>query len=249
MFTLNKKSICYLVSVFLLSVISVGVVYIVIDNQSDHAEDNVLSTLKPAPEGYQWYVTEEGGFAFLYSNTNKVSVCSEPALCAILGVVTGGIIIDNDHYDFKVVPGGRDGNALPKMFGDVEKIDIYPNAFGVTYMDTESRMTPERAEEYIREYYKPGSKEEPIIFTEQNRGIYDADYMKPLPPVFLITRAGVFKISTLANNPLQKDDYDPEICVTEFNEDYCPSPTRNYEDYAELPKYINTIIQSFTVIE
>lgn len=247
-----KNKFIYFGLVCLFVVAGVGATYLSQnkDSQFSEAEDNLLSKLKPAPEGYAWYATKEGGFAFLHPSISRVDICSDPALCTVLGVSTGGIIINNNPYKYKTIPGGKDGAWLWKRTGnDVEKVDMYPKGLSITYMDTESRMTFEKADAFIREYNTSENGVGPIIFTEQNRGTYEADYMKPLPPVFLITRSGVFKISTLANDPLQKDGHNPEMCATKFNEDYCTEPTRNYEDYAELPKYINTIIQSFTIIE
>jgi len=253
---LNNKGCNYLAVSCFFILIGMGVMYFAQDRGNQAVEtahdskDNILSKLEVAPEGYQWYVTKEGGFAFLHPSTSRVDICSDPALCTILGILTGGIIIDNNPYEYKTIPGGKDGGELWKRTGnDVGKVDIYPRGLSITYMDDESRMTFEKADAFIREYNNREYGVEPIIFIEQNRGTYEADYMKPLPPVFLITRVGVFKIGTLANDPLQKYDYNPELCVTKFNEDYCTEPTRNYEDYSELPKYINTIVQSFTVIE
>jgi hypothetical protein len=252
----NNKWCVYLSLIFLFVLIGGGIIYLNQDkdNQTTETEqdyeDNILSTLKPAPEGYVWYITKKaGGFAFLYPDISRVDICGDPALCTVLGTLTGGIIIDNNNL-YKTIPGGKDGGYVWKRDNSaIEIADMYPKGLSVTYMDTESRMVPEKAEESIREYYVNEKKVEPIIFHEASRGVYSVDYTKPLPPVFLITRVGVFKISTLANELDSPQRRQVDLCHTKFSKDYCLQSGVNYDDYAELPKYINTIVQSFTVLD
>jgi hypothetical protein len=197
-----------------------------------------------APAGYKWYITQEGGFAFLYPDTSRIDICADPGLCKILGTATGGIIVNN-YYGSKFIPGGKDGGALWRRSGKIEMPDFYPHAITITYQDTESRQPQEEAINTIHQYY-PNA----IVFTENDRGMYTADFMKPLPPVFLVTKVGVFHISMPANDPMQNTDI--KVCTQENEADCTPlRPGRSYTDgdYEKMPEYINTIVQSFTVLQ
>ncbi len=259
---LNNKWFNYLVLICLFILIGMGVTYFAQDNGNQTAEtvqgskDDILSKLKPAPEGYAWYVTKEGGFAFLYENSDRINICDDTALCTLLKIPHGGLIINNtnvislDNTSDNILPGGKNGTGSVARFGEIGRQDLYRTSIGVAYMDNESRidpnqLNPEQTVLEIRKRYDEEFKIAPIVFTEKNRGTYNPDHTKPLPPVFIITNSGVFRIGPLTNDPMQRAD--GELCITESQED-CIRPGTSREDYAGLPEYINTIVQSFTVI-
>lgn len=217
------------------------------DYESEKLKEDSIK-LSPAPDGYQWYLTEEGGFAFLYPSEYRVAVCEDEALCTILGTVTGGLLL-HPNPNTKITPGGEGGYGLWKRTGTVGTVDMYPFSLTVTRMDDESRMDTEEAKSELNRMYKDVYKKpNPIFFGTNKSDIYNADFMKPLPHAFLFTKKGIFKISTMANDPMQNTDI--KICSEELsNECVDLMPSRNYEDYGDLPKNINTIIQSFTILE
>lgn len=254
----KNKIICFLV-LGLLVVIAAGVMFFD-ENKSDEekntfesSETNIWYTtkengfvsnvnfpqLKPAPEGYLWFFSEEYSLAFLYPEKATVNFCSDYIFCKKFGVIPGGVII-NTTPSSEAVFGAKTGwdSVRRDLYGlDIEvspySIDNYPTDIDQTIVDVKSNYY---------EYYGA----EPVIFTEQNRGTYEADYKKLLLPVYFVSKKGAFSIGFFANDISKGGNQ--EFCVRESQED-CITPTQSYEDFVKIREYINTIVQSFTVIE
>ena len=194
--------------------------------------------LKPAPEGYLWYVSDEYSLAFLYPNEASVNFCSDSLFCEKFGSISGGIII-NTTPSSEIVSGEKTG-------WDSVKRDLYGLDIEVAPYSEDTHATVEQTEADVRNVYYDYYKVDPIIFTEQNRGTYDADYTKPLLPVYFINKNGAYSIGFFAND--MSKDKDEKFCINELQAN-CVMSTQSYEDYMKIREYINTVIQSFTVIE
>ena len=194
--------------------------------------------LKPAPDGYLWYVSDEYSFAFLYPEKSSVNFCSDYIFCKKFGTIPGGIII-NTTPSSEVILGEKTG-------WDSVKRDLYGLDIKVAPYNEDTRATPEEIEADVRNVHYEYYKAEPVIFTEKNRGTYTADYTKLLLPIYFINKNGAYSISLFANDISKGED--EKFCISKSQEN-CIMPNLTYEDNIKIQEYINTIIQSFTVIK
>lgn len=260
MFTIDRKLIYCFISTCVLIVISGGLVYL-IENKIG-LEDKYIPKpeetytwyythdvgfvssaefpqLKPAPEGYLWFFSEEYGLAFLYPEKASVNFCSDYIFCEKFGISPGGIII-NTTPSSEIVLGEKTGWDSVKR--DLYGLDIKVSPYSIDNSPTDIEQTIADVKSNYYDYYGV----EPVIFTEQNRGTYEADYTKLLLPVYFVSKNGAFSIGSFANDILKSED--EEFCINESQED-CLMPIQSHDNYIKVREYINTIIQSFTVIE